>query len=139
MARRSRRIPPQVLASILGGGSSPDGRASGRPGGRIEERLEFLANMRCESPETSRDLDRSILMEVTRMREALEAAKATQAEMRELLEKMTAPPWHVATYLDAVTTGFGPRFEVLHRDARRLVAVHPDVEPSELRCGDGSP
>ena len=132
MARRSRRIPPQMLASLLGGANATGERLDGR----IEERLDFMSNLRGESPEASRDLDRSLLLEVSRVREALEAAKATQAEMRELLEKLTAPPWHVATFLASVTTAFGQRFEVLHRDARRLVAVHQDVELSELRCGD---
>lgn len=128
MARRNRRMPPQMLARLLGGENLTEGR--------IEERLDFLSTLRGESPEASRDLDRTLLQEVSRVREALEAARATQAEMRELLEKLTAPPWHVATFLASVTTALGPRFEVLHRDARRLVAVHQDVEPSELRCGD---
>ncbi len=77
-----------------------------------------------------------LLEENERIKQALERAQRTQQELRELIEKITAAPWHPALFQRAIETPQGARALVWTGGAPRLVNLHPDVASVPLRSGD---
>jgi len=71
------------------------------------------------------------------MRDGLEKARKSQKALKELLEQLTAPPWHQATFLRSETTAFGPR-GVVRQSAGDPFVVTPGegVDLSALQTGD---
>lgn len=102
----------------------------------LEQKVELARLMRGRSPESASQLDRALLDQLMRMRTGLRAAEAAQQELRELLDRLAAPPWHPALFLGAVETHLGPRAMVLHGGARRLVALANDVDLDTLVVGE---
>ena len=101
-----------------------------------EETLQHVGMICEQSPETARQLVRALLEDLARKRKALDHSQQMQKKLTELHKKLTAAPWHPATFLGMVDTTTGPRAEVIHGSSSRLVAVLDDVEPDGLERGD---
>lgn len=72
-----------------------------------------------------------------RLRGALEESRMNLSELRFLLDRITAPPWHPCLLQRLVETASGSvRGLVCVGAARRLVSVHPDIDRSALAPGD---
>ncbi len=75
-------------------------------------------------------------LENQRLSRALARAQAAQGQLRELLEQLTAAPWHPALFQRTVETPEGTRALVWIGAMPRLVNIHPDIDASGLGCGD---
>ena len=118
------RISPSILNKLFG-----------EPGD-LGEKLQLLHSLRSESEGHSIALDRALLRAHGATREGLAEAREAQAKLTEMLERLTEPPWHVATYLGMIQTGFGPRVEVVWDGSRHVVRADENLAIDDLRCGD---
>ncbi len=106
----------------------------------LEEKCGIAAMLR-SLPEGSQRLDRMLIGERDRFRIGLQEAQGNQEKMKELLDKMTAPPWHTGIYLCGVKddngeTGGGRRVMVYHAGSRRVVSLADGLDADSLTLGD---
>lgn len=102
----------------------------------LAAKIELAGTIRTSSPDLGPVLDAALLEHLERARQGLQAAEAMHAELRELLERLAAPPWHPALFLRAVETALGPRAMVLYGGNRRLVGMTDDVPLDSLATGE---
>ena len=102
----------------------------------LEQKIEIARTMRAGAPDGGRELDHLLLEQIARMRDGLATAEEAQQELRALMERLAAPPWHPATFLRPVETGMGMRAMVLHGGMRRVVALAEDVDLDGLAVGE---
>lgn len=69
------------------------------------------------------------------LKQDLEALRAAYAELRKLVDEVTAPPWFPGVFLGWVETGAGSLAEVFHAGSRRLVRLGEDVNAEHLTVG----
>lgn len=98
-------------------------------------KLDRAALLRAASPEASRDLDCRLFEWQRRIDASLQRAQSLQQELREMLGKLSAPPWHPGTVIDAFEVGAVRRVLVHVGGALRVVEVGPNVDAAVLRCG----
>ncbi len=101
-----------------------------------ERKLELVQAVRAHSRESSQALDGFLLEQVARLRAGLVEAQARQRELGRVLEKLSAPPWHVAVFVGTAETERGVEAVVAHGGARRLVNVAEGVDVGSLSPGD---
>jgi len=115
---------PLIRALMMTGESAPSPR----------QKKQILEGL------TDKVKDALVLSTVERMgqmRQGLEKASENQNELKELLEQLTAPPWHQATFLRSEGTSFGQRAVVRQGGGDPLVVTAGDgVDLSELATGD---
>lgn len=126
-SRAAAEIDTSILAAIT---SMSEGAAD------AEERLQLMRRVRDHSAEASGALDRHLLGEIWRLHGGLARAGESQAELKALLDRLTAPPWHPAIYLGPVATADGPAAVVIHGHARRIVRLNEGVSADDLAAGD---
>ena len=68
---------------------------------------------------------RDLKLRVEQLEEALAKAQESQAEVRAVLDCMSAPPWHVGRLLRLVETALGTRALVWIGDGMRALELHP--------------
>ena len=102
----------------------------------LEQRIEIAKSIRATRPDLTRQLDGVLFDNIIRLRTGLEAAQGVQQELRELLSRLAAPPWHPATFLRAVETEHGPRAMVLYSGSRRVVALVDGIDLDSLGVGE---
>jgi proteasome-associated ATPase len=125
------RTPPDIDPSFL---ARITAVGDGAPG--PDERLQLIALLRASSPEASGALDRHLLGEIGRLYGGLEHARENQAELKALLERLTAPPWHPAIFLGRAAAGNEPAAIVCHGNVRRIVRLNAGVDADDLALGD---
>ena len=81
-------------------------------------------------------LDVFFFAEFDRMREGLNRAREIQRELRVVVEKLSQPPWHPATFLSAFDVGGFQRAVVACGAARRVVGVAEGVSLEAVATGD---
>ncbi len=101
----------------------------------LDAKLERAALLRAGSPEASRDLDFHLFESQRRLDASLRRAGSLQQELRGLLDKLSAPPWHPGTVVDAFDIGAARRVLVHVGGALRVVEVGPELDAASLRCG----
>ncbi|HEX9700393.1 MAG TPA: ATP-binding protein [Acidobacteriota bacterium] len=111
-------------------------RATGDGAPTIEEKLELLRGLRSHSVGVGEQVDRFLLDDGELLRRGLNAASDSLAELRELLDRLTAPPWYPAVYLGAVAAGQRSGAMVAHGSGRRVVNFGEGVDAAGLRPGD---
>ncbi len=110
---------------------------NGREGGaRGDQRLEMLVRRRAESPERSARLDQMLLGELERRDQGLREASANLDKLKEIIDKLTDPPWHTGIYLGAVQTDQGLRPMVQFGSARHVVNLGEAVSLDKFLPGD---
>ncbi len=102
----------------------------------VDQKLDLARHVRESSADGGRQLDRALLEHLARTIHGLEAATAAQQELRELIDRLDAPPWHPALFLRAVETERGRRAMVLDGGTRRVVAVADGIDLDDLVTGE---
>jgi len=108
--------------------------ATGDDAPSVEQKKRLLSAL----PESVReDLMVSSIEKLGRARKQLERAKGAQNELKSLLEKMTQPPWHQATFVRSEDTSFGQR-AVVRQSGGDPFVVSPGegVDLSRFETGD---
>jgi len=129
----TRRLDEHILAEmawmeqLLSGGDDP---------ASWERRRQAIRARRAESPEWSERLDHLLLMEIHRKNQGLQEARGNLEKMRQILEKLTAPPWHMAVFVCPIETEEGVRALVYHGTGRRVVNLMEGFDLTSLEPGD---
>lgn len=113
-------------------------RAVGSDGPSLNEKCQIAELLRTQSSEMSRRLDRMLLADAHQLRTGLAEAQANMRQLKELLDKVTAPPWHLGVFLYALgaATPSQPRVLVYHAGSRRVVSLADGLEPASFLLGD---
>jgi proteasome ATPase len=132
MTLRVRRLPPEMATAFK------SLRAVGQGAPTPEEKCQIVASLRAQSPETSQRLDRMFVDEAQQLRTGLMEAHANLHELKELLEKVTAPPWHVGVFLHPLDGWGSPghRMLVHHAGVRRVVNLADGLDPASFGLGE---
>lgn len=101
----------------------------------LDQKLELAAQARRVSAEASSAIDLRLLDEIRGLRGALQVAATQQEALKELIDKVTAPPLHPAVLIDFTMLQSGISAVVAQGDARRVVAISPEVDPEVLSAG----
>jgi len=116
--------------------------AGPEPRDRLAARLALIGERRKRSREMNEALDKFLLERYaalsarhSSLKQDLEEVRATQAELRKLLDEHTAPPWFPVVFLRRVETSVGPLAEVFHSGSWRLVRLGEDVSVDDLVAG----
>src|SRR5262249_38703018 len=70
------------------------------PGTPMAARMDAMGKLRAKGAEVSARLDKAILNCLDRHMHALREANGNQSQLREMLNLLTAPPWHPAAFVD---------------------------------------
>lgn len=120
-------LDPAHLATLL---------ATGEHAPPLDEKLVLARVLRASVRDGGMQLDRALLERIARLDAGVRAAEAAHTELRALVERLAAPPWHPALFLRAIDTPLGRRAMVLQTGGRRVVAVGEDVDLDALTVGE---
>jgi proteasome-associated ATPase len=101
-----------------------------------EEQLAIIQLLRGRGSEVQGEVDQSLLTQIHNLRVGLQEARGHHAELQELLEKLTAEPWHTAVFLGLVATSARQTAAVSVAGGVRTVSLGGEVEPDDLAVGD---
>lgn len=113
-----------------------DLRAVGHAAPTFERKLEIVEALRRHGHGGQPLIDRFFLEETDRLRVGLGKARDALAELRGVVRRLSAPPWHPARYLVGMDTPEGPGALVMHGAARRVVRLAEEIAPVDLAVGD---
>jgi len=85
----------------------------------FDEKLGNLNALRNAHPDQSPRIDHFLLTHLSKAREGLGEAGEKLDELAGMIEKLTAFPWHIATYAGPVATPGGTRARGLHGTTQR--------------------
>jgi ATP-dependent 26S proteasome regulatory subunit len=118
----------------------------------LDEKCQYLREIRAGSPDADPELDRLLVEEVDRLRQGLLESHANLRKMQEILDRITAPPWLTALFLYPVddaelfefplgeaveeTVATERRVMVLHGNTRRVVQLADGLDPDSFQLGD---
>lgn len=100
------------------------------------EQLALLLSLRSQSPEAAAAVDRSLLAQIGRLRSGLLGAREHLGELREVLDRLSAPPWHTGLYLGPIVTGGVRAAAVTCNGSVRIVSFADGVSADGLAVGD---
>ncbi len=103
--------------------------------GDIGRTVDLVQAVRARSPESSSKMDELLIEELVHLRVGLETSRQEQAKLKDLLEKLTVPPWHQGLFLEPVETKRGQMALVAHSNNRRVVGPG-EVDIGTLAAGD---
>ncbi len=116
-------------------------RTAGEDGPSDQAKLDLIQSHRRDK-QTSRDLDRLLITEISTLNAALKKAqklldqlRVKQEELRQLIEKLRAPPLRLAVFLGWIETAGQVLAKVAHGVDHHLVAVDGEAECSDLAPG----
>lgn len=112
--------------------------AVGKGAPSVEQKVEFVQAIRQQSKDLGPQIDQFLIEDNTRLREGLLAAQANQEQLRAMLEKLGAIPWHHAVFLRPLPfeTDDGPRAIIAHGNAWRVVGLADGITLDALTPGD---
>ena len=102
----------------------------------LEQKLELVQGIRARGRDRGAGVDRLLIERMTAMAEGLEVARATQGQLKQLLDTLVAPPWFLAILDELIPTAGGVRAVVVHNGTARLVNIADDVDVAALAPGD---
>jgi proteasome-associated ATPase len=102
----------------------------------VDEQLAIVAALRAGAPDTAAAIDRWLIEETSRLRGGLLEAQGHQAELKEILTKLSFTPWHPAVFLGPVIAGSGPAAAVAFGGGVRIVGLADGVVLDDLAIGD---
>jgi proteasome-associated ATPase len=100
----------------------------------LEDKLRHVAMLR--AAEGQEQVDRFLLHRCGQLFGGLQNAQIKQAELGELLERMAAPPYIPAIFLNMASTSSGLSALVRLGQESRAVVLGPEITPDELTPGD---
>jgi proteasome-associated ATPase len=101
-----------------------------------EEQLAIVQSLRGRGAGMSASVDEALLSQIHNLGRGLLDTRGRQEELRELLDKLTADPWHAAVFLDRVDTGVRQVAAVALGNSVRVVGLGDDVSLDDLAPGD---
>src|SRR5882672_9007629 len=101
----------------------------------VDEQLEIVGALRARAPEAAVAIDRWLVEEVNRLRGGLLDAQEYQAELKEILKKLSFTPWHPAMFLGQVMAERGPAAAVAFAGGLRIVGLADGVTLDDLVIG----
>jgi proteasome-associated ATPase len=101
----------------------------------VSEQLDLLQAARARAPEITGVVDRWLVGELDELRYGLAEARAYQAELRKLHDRLTSPPWYAAVYLMPVE-GTSDKVLVACSGTQRVVTLAEDINRDDLSVGD---
>ena len=113
-----------------------DVAAVGDAAPKLEQKIEIVQAVRGRSRDRGLSLDRFLVERLTHMAEGLAGARASQGQLKQLLDTLVAPPWFPAILDELIPTAAGVRAVVVHNSVARLVTLADDVDASALAPGD---
>jgi proteasome-associated ATPase len=105
----------------------------------LDEKLRMAEMFRMTFPDGGQRLDRILIADRDRLRTGLEEARKHSQQLKELLDKMTQPPWHVGVFLcraERGEPGEEDRVMVCHGGSRHVVSLVDGVDAASLALGD---
>ena len=99
--------------------------------------FQHLQILRAQSPEMNREIDTLLLERMRQMQHGMREVQERQEQLRQLIEKLGAPPYHPAIYLGAMDAAHGTVAIVHHGGATRVVSFSETCEVPTLSRGDG--
>ena len=103
----------------------------------VEEKLRLLQQARAYSRPAGEAAERALFEELTALGAGLAEARGNQEKLAQLLDKLTAPPWHPALFLGLVPSHEGGEAALVALgSARRVVSVSDSLDASALRPGE---
>lgn len=100
------------------------------------QKVAHLKQIREQFAGFNAPIDEYLVSAVDHLQKSVSKAQANQAELRDMLEKIGAEPWHPAVFLGTVKTVMGDKAMVLHGTERRVVATDDSVKLADLNPGD---
>lgn len=130
MARKSEEqmnIVGHMLDDIVeaGDGSLP-----------LDQRLALLANLRESGMDSANGIDRILLEKILSLHEGLSSLQEEHGELRELIQRLTAPPYFPAVFLTHANASSVHGALVQIENERRVVELGEGVALDELMAGD---
>jgi len=110
--------------------------ATGEEAPSLEEKCHLAQALRAESPRAARQLDRMLLGKIGQLGEGLHEAESNLHELKQMVDKLIAPPWTTAVFLRLVDTPEGQRAMVFHGSTRRVINAAEDFDLDSLEIGD---
>jgi proteasome-associated ATPase len=101
-----------------------------------EEKTALIVASLQQSPEAGHALLAGLVASCHHAHAGLREAQGHLNKTSDLLDKLTRPPLHPATFLRFVSARGRQQAEVLVNNARRLVETHPEVDLTGLGRGD---
>ena len=102
----------------------------------VSERAAMMEVFRSRSRQAARELDGFLVSELIRIQAGLNRTRETQEELRDLIDKLTAPPHHPAIYLGSAMDERGPVARVVHSNVHRVVGIAPWIAAGSIDVGD---
>jgi proteasome-associated ATPase len=102
----------------------------------LAEKTAILRALREHASGDPQPVDRLLLDYLDTFATRLDKARAVHAELRDILDRLRATPWHPAVFLRTVDTTLGRRAMVFAGGGERLVGVDLDVDLDTLQTGD---
>ena len=93
----------------------------------VDEKCQIVEAIREHSPEFGPRLDRFWIEHIASLGTDLLEAQKNQEELKQVLQKLTADPWHSAIFLSPVTTSKGRRAVVAYANSQRVVGFATTV------------
>ncbi len=130
MARRTEEQPNEMSRMI-------EEILSAQPGSlSMDDRLAALARIRESGIDSPGAIDRLFVERITTLLGALSSVQEEHGELRELIKRLTAPPYFPAVFLATVNAA-GVEGAIVQTDnERRVVQCAPEVIAEELAPGD---
>ena len=127
MANQSARDngASQIFRLLLASGTAQE----------LEQNLAMLRQFRTASPDGGVHVDRMLAEEIGRMRNGLESAREAQAEVRQVIDSLTAPPHFPAVFVARAETGLEPSAMVRVGSELRAISFGEN-DPDEFLPGD---
>ncbi len=102
----------------------------------LDQKQALIAMIRSEGEEASADLDARFVNENARLAHAVRKLRRLNHELGAKLEKLLAPPWHLAHYLGPAGDERPEAVLVADGAMRRVVNAAEEVPRDELQVGD---
>lgn len=125
-ASRQETDVPQLMQMVVAFGP-------GAPS--IDQKVRMLESLRGISREAGEAADRQLLERIASQDGALAEVGHTQAQLKAMLETLTAPPLYPAMLLESAP-GSQRAALVVQAGSARAVTCAPEVDPASLRAGD---
>ena len=106
-------------------------KSGGSAAANMSQRYAALQQLREAEPEK---IDRMMIREMIALREGLLSAKQKMAELAEIHERLTDPPWSPAVFIRAVPGK--DKLVVAIGNSRRVVRLVEDLDPDDFQLGD---
>ena len=110
--------------------------ATGDKAPALDDLVALTGAVRQVSPAASVQVDRHLLQQIVAQREALAEVRKRHKRLEEIVGQLTTPPLHPALLLEQTDTPEGRLALVLHGNARRVVTLDVNIDPSQLAPGD---